>query len=704
MTTKGNEAAPERRIPADLVAWIAVGAVVALCFALREQPGYRWLVKYPSEWQLPLADVINALMLWFMELPGVRFLFRGTSAVLSYPMNWIQELLHWLPWPATIAAFTVLAFVARGAGLALFTALALLYMVVIGYWSESMNTLALVFMSIPLAVAVGLGIGIVAFQSRRVNLVVQPTLDLMQTVPTFAYLIPILLLFGFGPVVGLIASAIYACPPMVRNVVLGLSRVPREVVESAIMSGATRRQLLWWVQVPSALPTVMIGVNQTVMAALSMVIIAALIGSSEDIGWEVVSTMRKAAFGPSLLAGIVIALIAMIFDRISRGFADPQRLPHAAGASSRERRRALGIAAVSMAGFAVLAHFVAPLREFPDAWSPYHWLAAELSQGITHITSRYHEGLDYIKNTVLFYFLLPLRVGFETAVRPHIFGFSLTPGVIAAYAALSALAAGGALRRWGWRAAVLVTLLSLWLYFGMEKVPWPAFVLIVTVVAAQVGGMRLAALALFGLLYLAGTGIWSFAMKSVYLCGAAVLTSFVAGGLVGAWAAHSDRLSGFIRPINDTLQTMPLFVLLIPVLMFFQIGEFTAYLAIIMYAVVPAIRYTEHGLRHVPAEIVEAAASMGCTRRQILWQVKLPLAIPEIMLGLNQTIMFGLAMLVIAALVGTKGLGQQIYVALNAGDTGRGLVAGFGIALIAIITDRIIQAWSARKKAVLGLT
>ena len=705
-TETGNDTGrgPSLRPSLDLLAWIGVAVVVAICFALRTDKEYRWLVKYPSDWQLPLADWINAGMHWFMALPGAQPFFRGISALLSYPMGWIQDLLQWLPWPATIAAIVILAYVAHGVRLAVFTLIALLYMVIIGYWSESMNTLALVFMSIPIAVSVGLAVGIAAFKSERVNMVVQPTLDLMQTVPTFAYLIPILLLFGFGPVVGLIASAIYACPPMVRNVVLGLQRVPRDMVESGVMSGATRRQLLWWVQVPGALPTIMIGVNQTVMAALSMVIIAALIGSSADIGWEVVSTMRKAAFGPSLLAGIVIALIAMIFDRISRGFTDQQRLLHSTGSTVWERHRALVVALAAMAGLTLIAWFVPPLREFPDAWSPYRWLAKELNEGVSNITRSYHEILDGIKNTFLFFFLLPLRVGFETAVRPHIFGFSLTPGVISGYALVCVLAAAGAWRLWGWRASVIVLLMGMWLYFGVEKVPWPALMLIVTVIAVQVGGLRVGALAAFGLLFIAISGIWPFAMKSIYLCGAAVLTSFVIGGLVGVWAAHSDRLSAFVRPINDTLQTMPLFVLLIPVLMFFQIGEFTAYLAIIMYAVVPAIRYTEHGLRRVPPEIIEAATSVGCTRSQLLWQVKLPLAIPEIMLGLNQTIMFGLAMLVIAALVGTRGLGQQIYVALNAGDTGKGIVAGLGIALIAIIIDRITQAWSARKKAALGLS
>ena len=192
-------------------------------------------------------------------------------------------------------------------------------------------------------------------------------------------------------------------------------------------------------------------------------------------------------------------------------------------------------------------------------------------------------------------------------------------------------------------------------------------------------------------------------MLTVYLASAAVFLSFVLGASLGILAANSDRFSAFIRPINDTLQTMPLFVFLIPAIMFFLVGEFSALLAIIMYAVVPSIRYTEFGLRHVDPEVVEAAESMGCTRAQILWQVKLPLALPEIMLGLNQTIMFGLAMLVIAALVGTQGLGQLVYEGVTKANFGWGVISGGGIALIAMITDRIIQAWSARKKQELGL-
>ena len=167
---------------------------------------------------------------------------------------------------------------------------------------------------------------------------------------------------------------------------------------------------------------------------------------------------------------------------------------------------------------------------------------------------------------------------------------------------------------------------------------------------------------------------------------------------------QNDRVSALLRPINDTLQTMPLFVFLIPVVMVFLVGDFSALLAIIMYAIVPAIRYTEHGIRHVDPVAIEAARMMGCTERQILWKVKLPLAIPEIMVDLNQVVMFALAILVIAALVDTKGLGQWVYDSLANARFGQGVIAGGSMALMAMIADRIIQAWVASKKRDLGLS
>jgi glycine betaine/proline transport system permease protein len=177
-----------------------------------------------------------------------------------------------------------------------------------------------------------------------------------------------------------------------------------------------------------------------------------------------------------------------------------------------------------------------------------------------------------------------------------------------------------------------------------------------------------------------------------------VLLCLLIGGALGMWAAHSDRLSAFLRPINDTLQTMPQFVFLIPALMFFKVGEFTALIAIMLYVIVPPILYAEQGIRNVRGDCVEAGRQCGCTPAQLLFGVKLPLAMPVIMLGLNQTINFALTMVVIAAMVGTRDLGQQVYIALGKANAGMGLISGLSIALVAMVADRIIRGWHTRQR------
>ena len=217
-------------------------------------------------------------------------------------------------------------------------------------------------------------------------------------------------------------------------------------------------------------------------------------------------------------------------------------------------------------------------------------------------------------------------------------------------------------------------------------------------------GIGLAIGTSIALAFLILAGVWKESVLSLYLCGVAVMISFVLGTLIGIWASESRIVSAIVRPIMDTLQTMPLFVILIPFVMVFKIGEFTALLAVIAYAIVPAIRYTEHGLRNLSPDVIEAAETIGCTRWQMLLRVKLPLALPAIMLGLNQTIIYGIGMLVIAALVGTNGLGQQIYIGLGDGDFGVGMTAGIGMAVIAMIADRMTQAVSKRKQEQYGLS
>lgn len=686
------------KIDRNCLHWLGVIAVTLVCLVLQGE--WTWMAEYPKDLILPLSSWLNAVMEWIVHYLG--WFFLGISWALEWPIKAVRFVLNALPWSVTTFLFCTVAWAASGWRLSVFTLFSMLYMLVIGYWAESMNTLSLVAISVPLAILVGFAFGVWGFFSDRAERFIMPMLDVLQTVPSFAYLLPILMLFGFGTVVGLIASVLYSFPPMVRNTIVGLRAVSAEVIESGLMSGATPQQLFWQVRVPSSLRQLLLGVNQATMASLSMVIIASIIGGTADIGWEVLSTIRRAEFGESLLAGMVIALMAMVIDRITAGLADRSGDYDPDAKSFAQRHRIWIIAAIGTALFFSLSQIFDVLSEWPRAWevSP----AKTMNDGLNYLVVNFRDQIETIKKLAFFFVMLPAKIGLQEAVSPFTWGFELTLAHKLAYAfgmtALSIWAAylGRA------QAGIAILLFAIVIYFGLTGMPWPALLLICAVAGWKIGGRILGLGTALGLGFIVVTGIWSEAILSIYLCGIAVIISFLTGTAIGIWAAHNDMVSAIIRPFNDTLQTMPLFVLLIPFVMVFKIGEFTALLAIIAYAIVPAIRYAEHGLRSLPAHVIEAATMIGATNRQMLWQVKIPLALPVMMLGLNQTIMYGIAMLVIAALVGTNGLEQTVYIGLSDGNFGVGIIAGIGMAIIAIITDRMTHAWSRKRQEALGLS
>ena len=676
------------------VLWLAVGAASLALFAARDRVPS---LQTPSDaLVLPFDAWLDAAADWVATT--LQRLFRAVSRVLEVPIALLRDALVWLPWPAALAAATLLAFRAGGWRTAAFTLGGLGYIVVTGFWAPTMPTLAVVAVAAPLSVAAGLLLGIIAHESAAARRLIEPTLDFMQTMPTFAYLVPILVLFGLGPVVSVVASAIYAIPPMARATVLGLSRVPADTLDAARMSGSTAWQMMTWVKLPISLPTLLLGVNQAVMAVLSMVVIAAILGGLPDIGWAVFNAMKKAQFGESILAGLVIALLAMILDRITRGFAETRaRVPSAPWRRPTGFVLAIGAVGLLAAG----AQMVPPLKNYPDAWEVN--LAPALNAAVDWLTVTFFPVTQAIKDWTVFYLLQPLRIGFAQAVRPATWGFDLSALVIATYVAASGALA--ALAAWcgGWRLAAATVFAATLYYFGTTGLPWSVIVLLAGALAVQVGGWRLGLLAVGGLVFAGLAGIWEQTMITVQLCGAGVLVAFLLGTMVGIAAGLNDRLSAIVRPIGETLQTMPIFVFLIPAIMVFLIGEFAAMVAIVLYAVVPAMRYAELGIRGVPEAAIEAGRSVGATGWQLLRDVRLPLAVPEFMMGLNQTIMMGLAMVIVAALAGARGLGQEIMIALTWLRVGDGLVAGVTVAIIAIIADRITQALSRRRKQQLGL-
>lgn len=659
--------------------WILLFAVCVLAIVLKTAAP--WATAFPTGWQLPITTWVAALtspvFIW-MQPAG-----RAMAAGIDIPLRLIRAILLWVPWPAFMLFLTALSAYASGWRLAVFCVLALSYLVVTGYWAPSMNTLAIIAIAVPISVLAGFAMGALAHRFKRLAPPIEGLLDLMQTVPAFAYLIPMLLVFGFGPAAGLVACIIYALPPMVRNTMLGLAQVPPTILDAADMSGATPGQKFWLAEIPTAMPRLLVGVNQTIMSALSIVIIVAVIGGFDDIGWAVLAAMRRAEMGNSLMSGLVIVLVAILLDRITLGLATRNRRGSAIVSSRQFGMISLG---ALILGLGLKALF--PETDFlPDMMG--RDIARMLDSGLLAFVTQTAPFFEGLRNSVTYGVMLPLRIGVAGAATPAVWGIALTPLLLAGYVAVTLVLAACAGRRW-----MAVLFAGLMFFTGLPGFPWFGFIVALTLLAYSGGGPRLALFAFAAQVLILLAGLWLPLMQSAYLVAIAVTICLLIGGALGVWAAQNDTVSRILQPINDTLQTMPQFVFLIPALMLFKVGEFTALIAIVLYAIVPPIRYVEQGLRTVPVDVVEAARQMGATTGQLLWQVKMPMARPAILLGLNQTIMAALSMLVIAALVGTRDLGQQVFVALGKADPGLGIVAGLSIASVALITDRMLRGYA----------
>ncbi len=627
-----------------------------------------WAFDYPKSLILPAAAAIGGAMKWLVNEASFGFftfsdLTRFIADVLDVPYRLALGLLSTgyldgsgssaiqilppLPWVAVIGVVAILGHGLGGVRLAAVVSACLVFIAVFGQWTSAMITLASILVAAPLGVALGLLTGIAAVRHRSFERLIGPVLDLMQTMPVFAYLVPILVLFGFGPTAAVIATLIYATPPMTRITILSLRAVASEVVDLGHMVGCTRRQMTWRILVPAARESLMVGTNQVIMLSLNMVIIASMIGAG-GLGFDVLAALRRLDFGAGLESGLAIVALAVVLDRLSQAAAVKMSAPASdtPGRSFMSRHRHL-LAGVGLAvGLWLMSLAVPGIAVYPA--SAVISTGAFWSDVVAYINVTYFDTLEAVKNAVLLNVLVPFK---------------------RLLAGLPWLGVAGVLAFAGWR----------------------------------LGGLRLALLAGGLTTLIAVTGQWEKAMVTVYLCGVAGFFAALIGIPIGVLAAGRDRLWSFVQAIIDTLQTLPSFVYLMPAVMLFRVGDFTAMIAIVAYAVVPSIRYTVLGLRKVDPKLIEAGRAMGCTDWQILTRIKLKLAFPEIMLGLNQTIMFALSMLVITALVGTRDLGQEVYIALTKADVGRGLVAGLAIAFIAIIADRLMSAAAARTRARLGL-
>ena len=290
--------------------------VVVYRFAFSEVPG--WLSSFPANEALTneLARAIDRAVRWTADTFDV--FFEAVTSAINAVLDLMEIGLVVTPWPVVMTVIIVLAWQISGARVAIFSAAALAYLAVLGFWEKSMATIALLGTAAFLAVALGIPLGIWCGRNARVYAIVRPVLDFMQTMPAFVYLIPVIAFFGIGKPPGIIATMIFGMPPVVRLTALGLSGVPESVREAATAFGGSRRFLLFKVDLPLAMPSIMAGVNQTLLMCLSMVVIASLIGA-KGLGEDVLSALQYAAVGKGILAGLAILMCAMVLDRIVQG-------------------------------------------------------------------------------------------------------------------------------------------------------------------------------------------------------------------------------------------------------------------------------------------------------------------------------------------------------------------------------------------------
>ncbi len=272
---------------------------------------------------LPLDDWIEALVKDWL-VPNFRPAFQAVQVPIDYVLRSLETFLLWLPFPVFLVLGALLAWLLASRGVALFTVLAIVLFDLLGVWQETMTTLAMILTAVVFCAVVGIPLGILAARSDRFSAILRPVLDIMQTIPAFVYLVPIVMLFGVGIVPGIIATIIFAMPPIIRLTNLGIRQVRADLIEAAYAFGSTPWQVLMEVQVPLALRTIMAGLNQTLMLSLSMVVIAALIGAG-GLGLTVYTGLGRLDVGAAALGGLGIVLLAIVLDRITQSLGETGR-------------------------------------------------------------------------------------------------------------------------------------------------------------------------------------------------------------------------------------------------------------------------------------------------------------------------------------------------------------------------------------------
>jgi glycine betaine/proline transport system permease protein len=633
-------------LPAVLVLWVggwlvwrgqdtlALGGLDTTAF-------HQWLNHVRDEFEL--ARGTNFFL---------RYVVGGVSDGLDALVQNLQYLLSQAPagrpvpeigWVGVVALFTWIAYLVAGLRSAVLVVAGLLAFGFLGYWQDSIDLLIVTGVAVGICVVIGLPLGIVMAHSRAVTAVATPVLDLMQTVPAFAYLTPLVLVFGIGPASAVVTTLIYALPPLTRVTAHALRTVDQSTIDSARSLGATGLQRLRTAELPMARRTIIVGLNQTIMAALSMATIAALI-DGPGLGQPVLKALESLDVGAAFVSGLAIVLMAIVLDRTTTAAGERSEVLTRSG----DRHRRLRWASYAVGGLvAAVALYLsrvylaaARFPANPDLGSPL----ASWTNSATHwVVDLVSGATTAVKNAVSYGMLNPLQSLLATS-------------------------------------------------------PWWLAAAAVLAIAVIVGGWRAGVAAAVCEAVILGTGLWNEAMITLTTTLVATVVVMVLAAVLGVWMGRERRADAVLRPVLDAAQTIPPFVYLVPALALFNVGRFTAIVAAVVYAAPVAIKLVADGIHGVDRGAVEAAEATGSSGWQTIRKVQVPMARASVTLAANQGLIYVLSMVVIGGLVGGGGLGFLVVQGFSQTNLfGRGLAAGIAITALGVLLDRVTQYAAARQ-------
>ena len=577
----------------------------------------------------PIVDVTYAIGEWFASV--VDWLQRMLS-IPDFPRP-VPEI----GWLGVTAGAMWLGYVLAGWRIALLVAASFASFGLFGYWSDSIDLLIITFVAIAAVVIIGMPLAILIGTNRRANSIITVFLDLMQTMPTFVYLLPIVLFFGIGASGAVVCTLIYALPPMIRIAGHGIRSVPASVIEATDVAGQTRWQRMRKVQLPMARRTIVVGINQSIMAALSMATIAAFV-DGPGLGEPVLQGLTRGDVGGAFVPGMLIVVIAIMLDRTTTAASQRSELvARGGGEDPRVRRIVLAAGAVAVLVAVWMSRYYSWAAEFPET---------DWGRSIADWVNSFVEWVNDVFG------------GLTEAVRDAVSNILLNP---------------------------MESLLA--------ESPWWLSCLAILALSIVIGGIRAlvpTVICLFGIWFF---DLWHDAMITLNMTLVATFIVMVLALVFGVWMARRRSVDFALRPLLDAGQTIPPFVYLIPALALFGPSRFTAIVAGVIYAAPAAIKLVADGVKGVAPSSLEAARSAGSTSWQEITKVQLPMARNGLVLATNQGLLYVLSMVVIGGMVGAGALGYDVVLGFSRSEEwGKGAAAGITIVLLGIMIDRITRA------------